>query len=450
MIHDAKISPEISSIVKDISSCAFDTGRAVYRFEAKLPSIDPLAWLAGQSCSRKIYFSNKDNSCRYAAIGSAESLTDGKSSLSETLTHIEQNLQDCNARYFGGMCFDPDSPVAAEWKPFGRFYFVLPRIELFANGHECVLAANFVIHPDQDIDKVKSERISELCGLDFSMSQAPVENSPKAVNATDCPAMAQWLERADEIIEMLNAGDMSKLVLARKILLDMPVPVDALGVLSALSVRAAPTYDFCFQLNESIAFIGSSPETLYRSSGGEILTEALAGTALVGETDEETAAFSKQLCQSPKEQLEQNFVCDDVKSALGDLCSSITASQKTVVKLRTLQHLSTRFEGSLKSGITNHDMIDSLHPTAAVGGLPSDMAKERIRSCEAFSRGFYAGPVGYISNDASEFAVAIRSALITGKNVHLYAGAGLMAQSIAAAEWTETQNKLQQFLDILT
>ena len=169
-----------------------------------------------------------------------------------------------------------------------------------------------------------------------------------------------------------------------------------------------------------------------------------------GETEEETAEFSKQLCQSPKEQLEQNFVCDDIKSVLDDLCSSIMASQKTVVKLRTLQHLSTQFKGTLKPGVTNHKMIDSLHPTAAVGGLPPDMAKDCIRSSEAFSRGFYAGPVGYISKDASEFAVAIRSALITGKTVHLYAGAGLMAQSIAAAEWTETQNKLQQFLDILT
>ena len=181
-----------------------------------------------------------------------------------------------------------------------------------------------------------------------------------------------------------------------------------------------------------------------------IFTEALGGTALVGASDEESEAFSRELCESQKEQLEQNFVCDDVESALGDLCTEVKSSERMVVKLRKLQHLCTQYEGSLGQGVGNIEILDRLGPTAAVAGLPGEAAMVGIREAESFSRGFYAGPVGYIGRARSEFAVAIRSALVSGKKVHLYAGAGLMSQSQPDAEWVETQNKLQQFFDVLT
>lgn len=450
LINLTKISPEVDNLIKAVSDSTFNPDQIIHRFEVELPFFNPLPWLSAQNGPTKIYFSNKDSSRRYAAIGSIETLTEKETSLFDAITHIERSVKDSNARYFGGTCFDPTVPTASEWKSFGRFNFILPRIELFSNQNRSTLAVNFIMTPSQNIDDMKSERINELSRLDFSSSQTAAVNFPSAVSITEVPSMSKWLDSADDIIESLRSGDMSKVVLARKILLNMPKPIDPLKILSVLSGDSAPTYDFCFQPDASAAFIGSTPETLYRSDSEMIFTEALAGTALIGDSPEQTAAFSKQMCDSQKEQLEQNIVCNDIESTLDDICSSITSSQRTVVKLRTLQHLCTRFKGNLKQGIGSAEIIDSLHPTAAVAGLPENLAMDRIRALETFSRGFYAGPVGYISGRDSEFAVAIRSALITGTNVHLYAGAGLISQSVSSAEWTETQNKLQQFLDILT
>jgi menaquinone-specific isochorismate synthase len=273
---------------------------------------------------------------------------------------------------------------------------------------------------------------------------------PKAVSSVNVAPREQWLKASGDIIETLKSGNVDKVVLARKQILEMPSRIDPLAIISAIGREDIPTYDFCFQLDDSMAFIGSTPENLYRSDGSNIYTEALAGTAPTGATAEQTAAYSEQLCNSQKEQLEHKFVCDDIRSALSGICDSVRQGEQGVVKLKNLQHLFTEFTARLRQGVCNHDILNALHPTAAVCGLPRKDAMEWIKNCESFSRGFYAGPFGYISRQQSEFAVAIRSALICKKTIHLYAGAGLVDASEPVAEWDETQNKLQQFLDILT
>ena len=129
-----------------------------------------------------------------------------------------------------------------------------------------------------------------------------------------------------------------------------------------------------------------------------------------GDTAEQTVAYSEQLCNSQKEQLEHKFVCDDIRSALSGICDSVRQGEQRVVQLKNLQHLFTEFTARLKHRVCDYDILNALHPTAAVCGLPRKDAMEWIKKCESFSRGFYAGPFGYISAQQSEFAVAIRSA----------------------------------------
>ena len=422
----------------------------VHRFQVTLPSIDPLTWLWRQKFSLKIFFSSRDTSLKYAGLGSAHTLTDRDCSLDNALATISKNTADSNCRYFGGACFDPASSIDRQWQQFGKFTFILPRIELIAGVEETKLAVNCLVSPGDDPSGIGEKLIADLRRIDMFDSGELPKTFPKAISSVSVAPKEQWLKTSADIIETLGSGSVDKVVLARKQILEMPSPLDPLAIISAITVQNVPTYDFCLQLDDSTAFIGSTPENLYRTDGSTIYTEALAGTALTGDTAEQTAVYSEQLCNSQKEQLEHKFVCDDIRDALSGICDSFRQGDQRVVRLKKVQHLFTEFTGNLKQGVCNYDILNALHPTAAVCGLPRKDAIQQIKKCESFSRGFYAGPIGYISRQQSEFAVAIRSALISKNTVHLYAGAGLVAASEPLAEWTETQNKLQQFLDILT
>ena len=94
--------------------------------------------------------------------------------------------------------------------------------------------------------------------------------------------------------------------------------------------------------------------------------------------------------------------------------------------------------GQLKDQIYNADLLDNLQPTAAIAGLPRDKALDFISTHEPFARGWYSGAVGFLSRQRSEFCVAIRSALIMGEEIHLFAGAGIVPgspQTVNGKSW---------------
>ena len=101
--------------------------------------------------------------------------------------------------------------------------------------------------------------------------------------------------------------------------------------------------------------------------------------------------------------------------------------------------------GTLKDGVTDAGLLEALHPTPAVGGYPRDRALGEIRDLEPFDRGWYAGPVGWIGAEASEFAVGIRSGLVRGRTLDLYSGAGIVAGSVPDEEWAEIEQKIGDF-----
>ncbi|MCK5033282.1 MAG: chorismate-binding protein, partial [Calditrichia bacterium] len=121
----------------------------------------------------------------------------------------------------------------------------------------------------------------------------------------------------------------------------------------------------------------------------------------------------------------------------------------SVIKLRRLQHLYSKFHGKLKDETSDIEILSALHPTPAVGGVPGKEALEHIQSMEPFHRGWYAAPVGWIGYNSAEFAVAIRSGLVNGKNLALYSGGGIVDGSDVNSEWQEIENKIGNFLKAL-
>jgi len=423
------------------------------RFEIELENISPLDWLSCQSCTHKIYFSDRDKSLEVAAIGTAKSLTQQNSkTLNDTLKTIESDLELSNPaiKYFGGICFDPDVESVDGWEAFGRYRFTVPQFEIRTENNKTVFAYNAELTGKENISTVIEDFRKAIASVNLENENSVSVDKYTITNQADFPDENQWNENVAQIINDLDEGQIQKVVLARKSDLQISTPANPVEILRRLKKNNVMTYDFCFQFDDENAFVGCTPECLFDARGKNIYSEAIAGTRLKGIGAAEQKKYRTELVESEKEQVEHNYVYENVSESLAEICDSVeVAHRRQVVSLSYLQHFRSSFNGQLKDGISVCDIIASLHPTAAVNGYPSDEATRQIRKYELFSRGWFAGPVGWIGKDSANFAVAIRSALIAGKQISLFAGAGIVKSSVPALEWQETQNKIKQFFDVI-
>ena len=418
------------------------------RFEVNIDRLDLLEWLGVQKDDIRIYFSARDDSFEMAGVGAADVLDEDSSmSLQDTLEAMERNLANCDGaiRYYGGICFDADSDVSPEWESFGRRRFVVPRFEVCRRGDDYSLAFNMMCKSSDNEDSVAAAMLDSLGRLNFDRKKSNVSNPKEVISRIDNPDRSKWVKDVAEVIRNIQSHGISKIVLARKTDFDLAENIDPFDMLRQIKQEESRAYDFCFEFDGSAAFIGSSPECLFRKEGESVYSEAVAGTLLRG-----VGGSEQLLLESDKELQEHKFVYDNVESAMDEICSTVDViSDREVMTLRHLMHICSRFRGTIKDGVSVYDIIKLLHPTAAVNGFPSEPAKAGIREIEPFSRGWYAGPVGWVSRDMAEFAVGIRSALIDKSKVSLFAGAGIIESSDPELEWDEIENKLRQFLDLL-
>ncbi|MFC1493015.1 isochorismate synthase MenF [candidate division KSB1 bacterium] len=236
-------------------------------------------------------------------------------------------------------------------------------------------------------------------------------------------------------------------MLAKKSVFKLEEELDPGLITYLLNRNKMNSYTFYFQPAEDVSFVGNSPELLYKRDGDKIVSEALAGTRERGETDVDDTRIEKELLSSVKDRDEHKIVQDYIQETLIDLSKTeLEESNVTVLKLPKVQHLFCRMSSVLKAGISDFDILSSLHPTPAVGGYPKEASLERIAEIEKFNRGWYGGAIGWIGNGSAEFAVGIRSGLICNSELTLFAGAGIVGGSDPEEEWNETENKMLNFL----
>ncbi|MDQ2825556.1 MAG: chorismate-binding protein, partial [Actinomycetota bacterium] len=157
------------------------------------------------------------------------------------------------------------------------------------------------------------------------------------------------------------------------------------------------------------------------------------------------------MAASSKEQAEHRLVVGEVSRALAALCADVVAEQPEVVRLPTVAHLATTIRGTLGNGFASALGVAAvLHPTPAVAGVPRQAALDAIAELEPFDRGLYAGPVGWVDTRGDgDWALALRGATLDGNRARLMAGAGIVAGSDPAAEWAETEAKLEAMRSVL-
>jgi menaquinone-specific isochorismate synthase len=189
--------------------------------------------------------------------------------------------------------------------------------------------------------------------------------------------------------------------------------------------------------------VGATPELLARLQGDDVTSLVLAGSAPRGATPTEDQLRGEALLVSAKDRWEHELAVDSVRAVLQERCDRLEMEGPGVLRLANVQHLATRLQGRLVGAKGIGDLIAALHPTAAVCGTPRQAALDRIRSLEQMDRGRYSGPVGWLDADGNgEFGIALRCAEVNGSRARLFAGAGVVAESLPEAELEETRLKL--------
>lgn len=369
---------------------------------------DPLAWLAGRPAGLRTYWRSRDGRLEIAGIGAAMTVP-ARAALAGGAVPDGWPL-------LGGMAFDPDS---GGWPGFGSGWFRVPALTLERRAGETVLAA----HGDAGaaVEAARRERAAGWPEIE-------------AIDAV--PDRERWAALVRRAV-----AEQGKVVLARRMVLRMTGPLDPFEVLLRMARRQRDTFVFGFEV-EGAAFVGCTPERLFRRSGRAVQTEALAGTRPAGA---DPAAF----LESEKDRREHDFVVRSIRTALAPLCTRLSGEGPHVRALSDVMHLRTRFSGRLCDGVGDGDLVRALHPTPAVCGEPREAALHFIRTLEPGERGWYAGPVGWLGSDETELAVALRSARVWGSTVEAWAGAGIVAGSDPAAEWAETAAKSRAVVEAL-
>ena len=258
-----------------------------------------------------------------------------------------------------------------------------------------------------------------------------------------------WMDAVEAALALIADGPLAKVVLAREVLVEADRPFAVAAVVDRLRHLHRSSFTYAFG-----GFVGASPEMLVRRRGDRVISQPMAGTVPRGETVSDDRRLSRRLESSAKDRSEHQLVVDAILAALGPVCRSLYAGDgPEVVRLATVSHLATTVTGRLepdRPASSALELARLLHPTPAVAGIPRPDALAAITALERFDRGLYAGPVGWVdSRGDGDWAVALRCATIEGTCARLAAGAGIVAGSDPAAEWAETQAKLEPMLHAL-
>jgi len=348
-------------------------------------------------------------------------------------------------RFFGGLSYASPRASSSSWSRFPDSEFVLPRLLYRANGSRAALTL-FISKPEICEPASRSrfiEMVHSILKLTPQAQTLPHEGL-RIEARYDNPSREQWAQHVTDACRLFSEGQLEKVVLAREVLLVCNRRPEIHAVLSELLGRAEGSICFALRRGNS-TFLGATPERLVTRRGPNIVTEALAGSAA------NSGELPQQLLSDTKNLLEHSLVVRELVARLQKLGAEVSTPLAPQLKnFGGLSHLHTLVQARKLASPHVLAIGEHLHPTPAVGGIPIKQALEFIFAHEAFERGRYAGPVGWFDgNGDGELAVALRSGLLSEREVRLYAGAGLVPGSEPEPEWRETDLKLRSFLDAL-
>jgi anthranilate synthase component 1 len=262
---------------------------------------------------------------------------------------------------------------------------------------------------------------------------------------------AAFEKMVDDSKEFIRAGDIFQIVLSQRFSRDFTKsPLDLYRALR--TVNPSP-YMFLLETGD-FALVGASPEVHVRLTGRKVEIRPIAGTRPRGKTTAEDIAFEKDLLADEKELAEHLMLVDLARNDIGRVCSFGTIKVpefKTIERYSHVMHIVSQVEGQLAPERSAFDLMRATFPAGTVSGAPKVRAMQLISQMERTQRGSYAGALGYFSYDGNlDSCITLRTALVKDGKVHIQAGAGIVADSVPAAEYQETINKASALFKAIT
>ena len=406
---------------------------------------------------QRFFWQNRAQSVMLVGLGHAYTITNNAHE--QRFDAVEQQWQQLTQYLpkqavqpilFGGFAFDPERTSGAEWRNLPHSIFALATFQLVMKNDTSYVTIHYITQ-DKNVDTAFNELRKQRDELIHAAQVKEVRtyDKPQVVEVTE-PGKAKYLQSIADVTARIQQQEAQKVVIARSLALTFENKPTSTQVLSHVKQQQPESYLFGFE-HEDALFFGASPERLVKVENGQAYSSCVAGSIRRGATAEEDEHLGATLLADDKNRGEHHYVVEMISDIFEQTCTDvIVPSGPKLLKIRDIQHLFTPVEGQMREGATILQLVKLLHPTPALGGVPREAAMDIIRSCETMDRGLYAAPIGWLDAEGNgEFAVAIRSALLTGETAHLYAGGGIVAHSEPQSEYEETLVKFRPMLRAL-
>ncbi|RTZ21995.1 isochorismate synthase [Vibrio penaeicida] len=426
--------------INELIECVYQGKEHQHRISLPIEldsSFSLLDWLEHQPHSPKLYWKSRGGNIEAATLGQVSqfrSTIDAQVGLKPKQNiWVVSNFAEHERR-------SVNTKTNTNIKP--ESYCFLPQIELIRNDNDWTLSVNLSC----DISSTLNGLASLSAGCSSLSRLVPL---PELTFVEHQPTAKVWDGLVVRALTQFQSSALKKVVLARQSTFEQTHTISPFAFIRLSQIKNEGSYHFAFAIDEENSFVGSTPERLYKRVGLELETEALAGTVGRGGSSEHDLSLSTWLLNDPKNQRENQFVVEDIVGRLAPLCNQIQIQQSpSIKKLSKVQHLRRVIKAEISKKSSGESILSVLQPTAAIAGLPREEALDFIHKNEPINREWYSGNVGFFNREEAEFCVAIRSAKITAKHIHFYAGAGIVPGSESDREWQELDKKMSTLLSL--
>ncbi|MFN2388858.1 MAG: anthranilate synthase component I, partial [Actinomycetota bacterium] len=323
-----------------------------------------------------------------------------------------------------------------------------------------VVITNVSVGPETDLDRAYDDA-TDRCDELTARLLTPVPDAPPPLPAQASTAPLGSCAVSDDLYEEwvarckdhIHAGDAFQIVPSRRF--EVPLSGSAFGAYRILRTLNPSPYMYFFRFGErgehpAFELAGSSPEPLVRVQEGAIVTRPIAGTRPRGVDEADDEALAADLMSDDKERAEHVMLVDLARNDVGRVArySSVSVEELMVVERYShVMHIVSSVTGRLRDDKTAFDALTACFPAGTVSGAPKVRAMQIIDSLERTRRGPYAGAVGYLDFSGNlDTCITIRTIVATGGRAYVQAGAGVVADSVPAAEADETRRKAEVLL----
>ncbi|MEO1669915.1 MAG: isochorismate synthase, partial [Cyanobacteria bacterium J06631_2] len=442
---------------------AVNSDTEIISLAIQIPTVDPLICLQklGHSDTLSFYWENcskheavaawgatiRENAQPKSRFASAQKLT--QDWFKQITREGANTLVIGKPSVFCGFTF---SAEVQESEPFKSGTLFLPRFQIVKKNKNCCLIINFPLHEGGDKSLLVEQIEQKVSTIDWSTLDRLEESdsSLQSVNRQQSQDTDYFKSAVKSALNLIAVDKISKIVIAHTTEIKSAVPFDVIRSLGNLRELHPDCYIFSTSNGMGQNFVGASPERLLSVQNQQLVTDALAGSAPRGANNTEDLHLGNLLLKNRKEKREHHAVRDFMIERLKSVGLKPQQLPLQILKLSNIQHLWTPIYAHLPADIQALEIVELLHPTPAVAGVPTEVACKKIRDYEKCDRSLYAAPLGWVDYEGNcEFIVGIRSALIDGNSARLYAGAGIVSGSNPEKEFDEVQLKLQSLLKAL-